>query len=126
MDSMHAVRVDHRRNRIYIQCDRALLFEMSHVLHSLIDMTRIVRNRQVIAYQQEQKRAAPARRKNARAAITRAAGVHALYLRHLNNGCGGDKAAAIRVTAAELNMLHVDVRGFLQMHRQAQKEAAHA
>lgn len=119
MDNLWKVKVDEKRNRIFIQCDRELLMEISHILNSLIDMTRIVRNRQVLTHREEQRREAPIRTKKERAARKHAADVYKLYMDHLQNGCAGNKAQAIRATAADLDLLMVDVRVFLQIYREA-------
>ena len=56
--------------------------------------------------------------------LAKAGKVVRLYEKYLNDSCAGNKMQAIGATAADLNLLAVDVRSYLTIYRQSLKESS--
>jgi hypothetical protein len=48
--------------------------------------------------------------------------IYGVFLRHLNNGCGGDKKLALQETRRELKLMACDARLFVAQGRRLERE----
>jgi len=96
--------------KIEISGDPRVLNDLSVVLSRLMDLTKYLKKK--AEFIQAEKRAAdPVDRAKREAAFNaRSKDVFCAYQKHLDNGCGGDTAAALRETRREKGLMACDAK----------------
>jgi ribosomal protein L7/L12 len=108
-------------DKIEISGDPAVLNDLSVVLSRLVDLTKYLKKK--AEFIRAEKRAAdPVDRAKREAAFdARSRDVFCAYERHLHNGCGGNKAMALKVTRQELGLMACDAKILVAQGRRLEK-----
>jgi len=109
-------------NKLLISGDPKVLSDICNILGTLTDLTRYLKKR--TEHIQAQKRATdPIDRAQREAAFnTRSKDVFCVYRKHLENGCGGNKALALKTTRQELGLMACDTKILVMQGRKLARE----